>query len=98
MFTQLPIKRSFLAALALAAAALPTGAQARVIFDPPNEAQASQPVRPVTIVRQPQANGSAGFQWDDAGIGAAGAIVLLGAGAGAATTIRRRRSSRVATA
>src|SRR5215475_10038693 len=98
MFTHVPVKRSFLAALALAAAALPAGAQGRVILDPPNEATASQPVPQVTVVRQPQARASEGFQWGDAGIGAAGAIVLLGAGAGAATTIRRRRTNRVATA
>ncbi|HEV7176616.1 MAG TPA: hypothetical protein VGN29_14040 [Solirubrobacteraceae bacterium] len=49
-------------------------------------------------MHQPEASGPAGFQWDDAGIGAAGAIVLLGAGAGAATTIRRRRTRHVATA
>jgi hypothetical protein len=51
-----------------------------------------------TVVQTPEATGSAGFQWDDAGIGAAGAIVLVGAGAGATTTIRRRRTRRVATA
>jgi hypothetical protein len=32
----------------------------------------------------------AGFQWGDAGIGAAGALALVGLGAGAAVVIRRR--------
>jgi hypothetical protein len=35
-----------------------------------------------------------GFQWGDAGIGAAGMIVLLGTGAGAAGAVRRRRAQR----
>ncbi len=34
---------------------------------------------------------SSGFQWGDAGIGAAGAVVLLSAGALGATATRRRR-------
>jgi hypothetical protein len=38
------------------------------------------------------ASSSQGFQWDDAGIGAAGAVVLLGAGAVASGAVRRRRS------
>lgn len=33
-----------------------------------------------------------GFQWGDAGIGAAGMVVLLGTGAGAAGAMRRRRT------
>jgi hypothetical protein len=43
------------------------------------------------------ATSSGGFRWDDAGIGAAGTIVLLGAGAGAASVMRRRRTHRVVT-
>jgi hypothetical protein len=97
VFRHIHIKRSFLAAAAMTAAALPAGAQARPFFDPPN-VHTSQPARVAAVVREPETNGSAGFQWDDAGIGAAGAIVLLGAGAGTATTIRRRRTRRVATA
>ena len=97
MFRHIHIKRSLLAAAAMTTAALPAGAQARPFFDPP-DVRTSQPARVATVVREPEPNGSAGFQWDDAGIGAAGAIVLLGAGAGAATTIRRRRTRRVATA
>jgi hypothetical protein len=97
VFRHIQIKCSFLAAAAIAAAAVPAGAQARPFFDPSDVHTA--PLAPVvTVVREPAANGPAGFQWDDAGIGAAGAIVLLSAGAGAATTIRRRRTRRVATA
>ena len=98
MFTHLPTKRPCLAALAIAAATLPAGAQARPIFDQPSDAQPVQTAPLMTVGRGPEVNGSPGFQWGDAGIGAAGAIVLVGAGAGAATTIRRRRTNRVATA
>jgi hypothetical protein len=97
MFTALPTKRCSLALLAVAAGALPAAAQARPIFDPPTVAQVSQQAPPSNVVQKPQASASTGFQWDDAGIGAAGAIVLLSGGAGAATAIRRRRH-RVATA
>lgn len=98
MFTQLPIKRASLTLLAVAAGALPAGAAARPFFDPPNVGQTSHPYQPAPAVQHPAASASAGFQWDDAGIGAASAIVLLSGGAGAATVIRRRRRHRVATA
>jgi hypothetical protein len=32
-----------------------------------------------------------GFHWGDAGIGAAGVVVLMGAGAAASVSVRRRR-------
>lgn len=38
-----------------------------------------------------------GFQWGDAGIGAAGIVVLLGAGATATGAMRRRRAHRAVT-
>jgi hypothetical protein len=38
-----------------------------------------------------------GFQWDDAGIGAAGMVALIGAGAVASMSIRRRRVRQIAT-
>jgi hypothetical protein len=40
------------------------------------------------------ASSSQGFQWGDAGVGAAGVVVLLGAGAGAAGVLRQRRVHR----
>lgn len=43
------------------------------------------------------ASSQAGFQWGDAGIGAAGTVLLLGASAGAAGTMRRRRTHRPVT-
>lgn len=97
MFRHIHIRRSVLAAAAVTVAALPAGAQARPLFDPA-PVHTAPPARVAPVVQQPEASGPTGFQWDDAGIGAAGAIVLLGAGAGAATTIRRRRTRRVATA
>ena len=97
MFRHIQISRSVLAAAAVSMAVLPAGAQARPLFDPA-PVHTAPPARVATVVQQPEASGPANFQWDDAGIGAAGAIVLLGVGAGAATTIRRRRTRRVATA
>lgn len=38
-----------------------------------------------------------GFQWDDAGLGAAGMLVLLGTGAGSAILIGRRRAHQIRT-
>jgi hypothetical protein len=43
-------------------------------------------VRPISVSSQ------GGFQWDDAGIGAAGILALLGLGAGSVTAITRRRT------
>lgn len=84
------------AGIAVAAAAFPAAAQARFELDPPGggavapPVQAPAPQSPVASV----SDGSNGFQWGDAGIGAGGTVVLLGAGAVAASTARRRRSQR----
>ncbi|HTP19520.1 MAG TPA: hypothetical protein VMJ65_07945 [Solirubrobacteraceae bacterium] len=87
-----------MAFLAVAATAFPAGAQAIPYFHPPGDPHANPPAQLVRIVREPEVNGAAGFQWGDAGIGGAGGIVLVGAGAGAAAVIRRRRTHRIATA
>jgi len=45
---------------------------------------------------QPQtvaATGDSGFQWDDAGIGAGGALVVVLAGLGGAVMFRRRHEA-----
>ncbi len=47
--------------------------------------------------RRTARSSSGSFQWGDAGVGAAGLVVLLGAGAGAASAMRRRRVHRVIT-
>jgi hypothetical protein len=44
--------------------------------------------------QQDEAVGQSGFQWGDAGIGAAGAIVLVSAGAVTSARARRRRGQR----
>ncbi|MFZ0378695.1 MAG: hypothetical protein WCD11_24625 [Solirubrobacteraceae bacterium] len=45
-----------------------------------------------TSVRPARVSSQGGFQWDDAGIGAAGILALLGLGAGSVTAITRRRT------
>ena len=97
------VKRSLAAGLMTAAAALPATAQARYVEDPGATPSASQvqvavpepASRPASLATT-QSGGSS-FQWGDAGIGAAGAVVLLGAsGLGVATTRRRRVQRTVA--
>jgi hypothetical protein len=46
---------------------------------------------PNNSVRRTSASSPEGFRWDDAGIGAAGALALIGIGSGAAGAARRRR-------
>ena len=98
MFRHFPTRCSLLAPLAIAAGAFPAGAQAIPLFHPTGNPETNPPAHLVRIVREPQMNATSDFQWGDAGIGAAGGIVLAGAGAGAAAMIRRRRTQRIATA
>lgn len=94
------VKRSLAAGLMTAAAAFPAVAQARYVEDSggsPSAAQVQvagpQPASRVASLATAQSSGSS-FQWGDAGIGAAGAIVLLGAGGLGVATTRRRRVQR----
>jgi hypothetical protein len=48
------------------------------------------PANPATLTRPQTVSADAGFQWDDAGIGAGGALVVVLAGFGGALAIRRR--------
>jgi hypothetical protein len=88
------IKRSLVTGLVIGSASFPAMAQARFNFDPP----LPSPSAPNAVVNatpvQPAASTPSAFQWGDAGIGAAGTVVLLGAGAGAAGAVRRRRVHR----
>jgi hypothetical protein len=90
------IKRSLAGGLVIAAAGFPVAAQARYVEDPGPQSASSvvtagpPPPSPVAATPSSQSGGSS-FQWGDAGIGAAGASVLLGAGALGAGMIRRRR-------
>lgn len=81
------IKRSLASGLVIAAAGWPAAAQARVSVDPP--AGSSAPI--VSVPSAPQTSSHSSFQWGDAGIGAAAAVVLLGTGALGASVTRRRR-------
>jgi hypothetical protein len=85
-------KRLLAAAVVVAAAGTPSAAYARFNLDPPVAPVATHPARPAVPPSTPRATASAsqGFQWDDAGIGAAGIVVLIGTGAGAAAVIGRR--------
>ena len=72
--------------LVIAAVSFPATAQGRIMIDSPG-----QPSAPAPASSPPPAQ-PAGFQWDDAGIGAAGTVLLLGAGAMTAGLARRRRA------
>jgi hypothetical protein len=91
MFTHHLIRRSLLGGLVVVAAGFPTAAQARPIkFSPASSSPPQVVVSPSGAQQRSGAQSS--FQWSDAGIGAAGTILLLGAGASAAGTMRRRRT------
>ena len=77
--------------LAIAAVSFPAAAQGRIMIDSTGDPSAPAPA-PSRPPAQP-----AGFQWDDAGIGAAGTVLLLGAGAMTAGLARRRRTHHVVT-
>jgi hypothetical protein len=88
------IKRLLSGGLVIAAAGFPSAAQARLNLNPPPVAVASStaPVVSRPSVHRIDASAQPGFQWGDAGIGAAGAVALLGAGAAASGVARRRRA------
>jgi hypothetical protein len=84
------IKRGVAAGLMVAAAALPSAAQARIPLDEGGPGWSTP--APAITPSVPQSGN--GFAWGDAGIGAAGAVVLLGAGAVGTGAARRRRTHR----
>jgi uncharacterized protein (TIGR03382 family) len=89
------IRRGLAGGLVIAAASFPAAAQAR-FFE--NSGRAVSPIAAVAHTtgvpsRQAGAATQSGFQWGDAGIGAAGTLVLLGAGA--SVVGRRRRGQRL---
>jgi hypothetical protein len=91
MTTTRSIRRSLASGLLIATAGFPGAAEAKPNLEPvgssatPAVSQPAPPPSPAT---------EAGFQWADAGIGAAGAVVLLGTGALAYAAPRRRRAQR----
>lgn len=89
-------RRSLIAALVMAAMALPSAASARVAVDrqaPTFDAAAASPIVVQAGGRQGNSNG---FDWADAGIGAAVAVALIGA-ARAVAGERRRPARHAAT-
>jgi hypothetical protein len=99
MFRHSMIKRALLAGLVICAASSPAVAQARFNLNPSPGASVSKPVQVASAPARPQprARTQSGFQWGDAGIGAAGILVLLSVGAAGASAVRRRRVHRVIT-
>jgi hypothetical protein len=93
MFKQHLIRRSLVGGLVAASVAFPSAAQAFY-----NASPGGGPVAvtgpPPAASSAPTATSAAGFQWGDAGIGAAGAVVLLGGTAVGAGLSRRRRIQR----
>jgi hypothetical protein len=78
------MRRTFIpAALVASAAGLPVAAQARPIDAIPTPVPPPSP--PVVVTHD------AGFQWADAGIGAAGAFLLVGSAGAGSVLVRRRR-------
>jgi hypothetical protein len=96
-------KRALIAAAMIAAASAPSSAYARLNLDPeppaahhpPQLVTPAHPARPARPVAE-AASATRGFEWGDAGLGAAGTLVLLGTGAGSAAAIARRRGHRTA--
>jgi hypothetical protein len=80
-----PRTATAIAVLATAAIAAP-GAAAR----PADSAEPAAPVATPQVSTRTIEVPSGGFDWADAGLGAAGALSLLGLGAGALAVTRRR--------
>jgi hypothetical protein len=94
MLSRKIIKRGLTGALVCAAAGFPAGAQASFTLAGGGGGNPNPPV-PVASGQAVQ-QGGAGFQWGDAGIGAAAAITVLGAGVASSGAARRRRAQRSA--
>ena len=86
--TLIRIRRSICAGVLIAGASVPAAAQARPIYDEPSSIESSVLS---TQIADAGPSAQAGFEWGDAGIGAAATIVLLGTGAAATGAARRRR-------
>jgi hypothetical protein len=95
MFNHHLIKRSLASALVIAAVTVPAGAAQALQIAGSGGSSGPVPVAPPATSQvapsRPDATSGSSFQWGDAGIGAAGATVLLGAGALGLGSSRRRR-------
>lgn len=86
------IKRLLVAATAILVLLAPSAAFGTV-FVGDGGGSASGPAPASRVVSVPRTGSpSQGFDWGDAAVGAAAMLVLLAAGAGAATVARQRRS------
>jgi hypothetical protein len=87
-------KRILTVATVVLAVSVPSVAYARPMFDPPGATPAvnSQTVQnaPLRTAGNGSASSPQGFQWDDAGIGAAGILALLSVGSVVIIARRRR--------
>lgn len=93
MLSEKMIKRGLAGAFIFAAAGFPAAAQARFDMGAGGGGNPNSPV-PAVSRQAVQQGGSGGFQWGDAGVGAAAAITVLGAGAASSGAARRRRTHR----
>jgi hypothetical protein len=94
------IKRTVIAATVVLAASAPSAAYARYDLNPPVTALAasSQTVHTTAPPSAPKASASSSqdFHWDDAGVGAAGVLMVVSLGLGT-MLIRRRRAQHLLT-
>ena len=92
MFSKHAMKRAMTGALVATAASFPASAQAMI--PPPGAPAGADATAIETLTPQAQPSVNDGFHWGDAGIGAAGMVLLVGAGTVASGAARRRRLSR----
>jgi hypothetical protein len=86
-------KRTLAAAVVIAAASAPSAAYARFNLAPAPPGTSHPAERTITpSTPKAEVSSPGGFQWGDAGLGAAGTLVLLGTGAGSAAVVSRRRA------
>ncbi len=96
MFNGNLIRRALATGIVAGVATVPAAAQARFDLNPPPVDSAPGQVANRPAAPQPTVGTQSGFDWGDAGIGAAGAVVLLSAGASGTVVVRRRRAQRAA--
>lgn len=98
MFKHTLTRRCLAVGLLVAAASFPPTASARINFDPAGARNDRSPQPTIEVVR---VGDHSGFDWGDAGIGAAGGLglsILAGAGVVALNQRRERRPKRSAVA
>jgi hypothetical protein len=88
------IKRLLVAATAILAFSAPSAAFGSDAADGGDSASGSARAPVIAPVSRATESSSPGFQWGDAGVGAAGVVVLVAAGAGGAAVMRQRRAHR----